>query len=323
MSCCNSLICDKKFYGFFYYISIYLVRCLFKVLKNFYQYLHKYYIKLKEKIILQIVTNKQPVFGISSNNRNPKIIVSLTSYTKRFQTLDLCIKTLLNQTVKPNKIILYIANAEKNEVPRKILELKKYGLTIKYVENDLRPHKKYYYAMKEYSDCIIVTVDDDVLYDKHLIEKLLETHNRFPKAIVAGRARVINYDQNTFKPYNEWNLIENVERPSMNLLATGVGGVLYPPYLLNVDKLLDIDEINKYIYVDDLWLKTIEILSGIPTVLCNPKVDRKRIVIPVAQKNGLTQKNVFENQNDMYWEKLNSEFDLLDKINQFREEDNE
>lgn len=247
----------------------------------------------------------------------------MTSYTKRFQTLDLCIKTLLNQTVKPNKIILYIANAEKNEVPRKILELKKYGLTIKYVENDLRPHKKYYYAMKEYSDCIIVTVDDDVLYDKHLIEKLLETHNRFPKAIVAGRARVINYDQNTFKPYNEWNLIENVERPSMNLLATGVGGVLYPPYLLNVDKLLDIDEINKYIYVDDLWLKTIEILSGIPTVLCNPKVDRKRIVIPVAQKNGLTQKNVFENQNDMYWEKLNSEFDLLDKINQFREEDNE
>ena len=187
-------------------------------------------------------------------------------------------------------------------------------MEIKIVDLDLRPHKKYYYAMREYHNDIIITVDDDVIYDKQLVEQLMLTHRRYPDAIVTARARLIKADNAYFFPYNEWKLVTTSYEPSMKLLATGVGGVLYPPYLLNEGLLFNLDYINNYINVDDLWLKTVEIISGIPTVICDLSVDHHRIEIPSAQKNGLTNINVFQKQNDKYWLELNRQFKLFEKL---------
>ena len=79
--------------------------------------------------------------------RKQKIIVSLTSYSKRFNSLDLCIKSIMTQTVKPDRIILYVTEEEKDVVPDKLLDLEKYGLEIRYVYEDYKPHKKYMYAV--------------------------------------------------------------------------------------------------------------------------------------------------------------------------------
>ena len=46
---------------------------------------------------------------------------------------------------------------------RNCLDQQKRGLTIRFCE-DLKAHKKYYYAFKEYPDDIVITVDDDVIY---------------------------------------------------------------------------------------------------------------------------------------------------------------
>lgn len=250
----------------------------------------------------------------TSSKRNKRIIISLTSYHKRFSTLDSCIKTLLLQTMKPNKIILYIFEAEKKYLPKKVLRLQKYGLEIKYVRDDLRPHKKYYYAMKEFPNDIIITTDDDCLYSKYLVEELYRTYNKFPQAVTAGRARKIRAENGDFLSYNTWCLTEESFRPSLSLLATGVGGVLYPPHLLNISKLLDVNEINKYISVDDLWLKTVELTGRVPVVLCDSKVDRVRIELPGAADNGLAKGNVEMNQNDVYWSLLNREYNLISKV---------
>lgn len=43
--------------------------------------------------------------GVEEPSRQQKIIVSLTSYPKRFRYLHLTVKSLLLQTVKPDKII--------------------------------------------------------------------------------------------------------------------------------------------------------------------------------------------------------------------------
>ncbi len=253
--------------------------------------------------------------GIETNSkRNKKIIVSLTSYHKRFSTLDSCVKTLLLQTMKPNKIILYIVEDDKKYLPEKVLKLQKYGLEIRYVKDDLRPHKKYYYAMKEFPNDIVITTDDDCLYSKYLVEELYKTYKKFPHAIAAGRARDIRIKNGEFLSYDTWNLTENSFKPSLSLLATGVGGVLYPPHLLKLSELLNVNEINKYISVDDLWLKAVELVGRVPVVLCDSKVDRVRIELPGAAENGLTKVNVELNQNDMYWSLLNREYNLISKF---------
>lgn len=253
--------------------------------------------------------------GIETNSkRNKKIIVSLTSYHKRFSTLDSCVKTLLLQTMKPNKIILYIVEDDKKYLPEKVLKLQKYGLEIRYVKDDLRPHKKYYYAMKEFPNDIVITTDDDCLYSKYLVEELYKTYKKFPYAIVAGRARDIRIKNGEFLSYDVWNLTEKSFKPSLSLLATGVGGVLYPPHLLKLSELLNVNEINKYISVDDLWLKAVELVGRVPVVLCDSKVDRVRIELPGAAENGLAKVNVELNQNDMYWSLLNREYNLISKF---------
>ena len=42
-------------------------------------------------------------------NEESKVIISLTSFPKRIDTVYLTIKTLLNQTVKPQKVVLWLA----------------------------------------------------------------------------------------------------------------------------------------------------------------------------------------------------------------------
>ena len=253
--------------------------------------------------------------GVTGTAEHNNIIISLTSYTKRFDTLDLCIKSLLMQTIKPDRVVLYLARKDGENIPSKILELKQYGLDIRIVSEDYRPHKKYMYAMEEFTDSLIITVDDDAIYSNNLVKALLDTHRKYPNAVVTGRAREIKITNGIFSPYNEWKLSGKREEPSMMMLATGVGGILYPPKLLDVDMVTNREYIEKYIDVDDLWLKNVEILSNIPTVLCGLNIDIGRYDIPSAQKRGLFVKNTgIENNNDKKWNELNKEFKLFNKL---------
>ncbi|KRM63954.1 glycosyltransferase [Ligilactobacillus agilis DSM 20509] len=285
-------------------------------IRKFISFIRGYNRKLKYTIKILLVNSKKiKKIGIETEKkREERIIVSLTSYHKRFATLDLCIKTLLMQTMKPDKVIIYLVESDKKYLPKKVLRLQEYGLEIRYVRDDLRPHKKYYHAMKEFPNDIIITTDDDCLYSKYLVEELYRTYNKFPQAITAGRVRKIRAENGDFLSYNTWCLTEESFRPSLSLLATGVGGVLYPPHLLDLSKLLNLNEINKYISVDDLWLKTVELTGRVPVVLCDSKVDRVRIELPGAAENGLAKDNVEMNQNDVYWSLLNREYNLISKF---------
>lgn len=254
-------------------------------------------------------------YGIEVNSkRNDKIIVSMTSYFNRFPTLALCLKTILCQTVKPDKIILYLTRDDEKRLPPEIQNLKKYGLDILITDEDIKPHKKYYYAMKDFPNDIIITVDDDIIYDRRLIEKLLATHEKFPNYVIAGRAKKIDWTQKRFKKYEDWALYDKEDTPSINLLATGVGGILYPKNSKMRGEMTNRDKIKEYVSVDDLWLKAIEIINNVPTVLCDQIVEKRRIEIPSAQKNGLAQVNVALKNNDKYWAKLEDEYNLLDRI---------
>lgn len=258
--------------------------------------------------------------SVVKQNREPQLIVSLTSYKERFSTLDICLKSLLNQTLLPDHLILYLNKEEKEDVPVSIKKLEQYGLEIEFVDRDLKPHKKYYYAMKEYPNDIVITVDDDVIYSKYLIESLYKTYKKFPNCVVAARAHEIVFKNKKIKNYLDWNWSSNISnKPSFLFMGTGVGGILYPPHLLNLNLLLNLNYIKKYINVDDLWLKTVEIMSNIPVVICDAKIDRERIDIPYVQGVGLAQQNVNGSGNNANLKSLDDEFGLALKIKKAEE----
>ena len=45
---------------------------------------------------------------------------------------------------------------------------------IRWVDEDLKPHKKYYWAFKDFRDSLVVTIDDDLVYRKTMIQELVE-----------------------------------------------------------------------------------------------------------------------------------------------------
>lgn len=242
-------------------------------------------------------------YALNQNMRKTRIIVSLTSYPGRFAYIHVMLKSMMLQTVKPDKIIVWLdEDVKRDRLTPKMLELETYGIEYRAMPGDLKSHKKYYHVMQEYPEDIIITVDDDLIYPKDVIESLLKTHRRYPEAVCARRVHKITKKPNGgIAPYNDW-LGEycGCDTPSHALVATGVGGVLYPPHCL-YEKAFDeklIAELS--LKADDIWLKFMELLNGTYVVWAPCKIPMPDL-IEKEQATSLKSENVVQNKNDVYF----------------------
>lgn len=182
----------------------------------------KFFIKFINKIISITANFIMPIIykifnkevGIRDDNN---VIITLTSYPDRINKLWITIESLLRQTYKPKKIILWLAESQFPEktksLPKSLLKLQKRGLTIEFCE-DIKSFKKFFYTAKIYNDYIIITADDDVIYPNNLIENLLKTYANNNHCVCCYRAHQIKLN-NDFKPvkYKDWGLLSNVLNP--------------------------------------------------------------------------------------------------------------
>ena len=200
-----------------------------------------------------------PKFRNIIEMRQNKILISLTSYRKRFIFLPKVIKSLRRQTMFPKKIVLVLS---KKDI--KNYKLKINGIDIIVVNEDLKPHKKYYYTMLKYREYAIVTVDDDIIYCKNMLKSLYNSYIDHPNIISGRRGHLMRYKKNgELKKYISWNFsYKRITEGNYDIFFTGIGGVLYPPDILNIDgKNLKI--IKETILGDDITLKFLEVNKGI------------------------------------------------------------
>jgi glycosyltransferase involved in cell wall biosynthesis len=238
------------------------------------------------------------------------IIVSLTSYPARIQGIVTVLESIYSQTLSPDRIVLWLAEEQfpekEKELPTELLQLcLSDKLDIRFCEDDLKPHKKYYYAMTEHPEDLIITIDDDLLYEFDTIESLFWSYLRYPDCVSTVRTHLITAKEDgTFFPYNMW-LMETsscVLKPSFQLMATGGAGTLYPPHLFQPD-LWNKDAIEKTcLLADDLWMKANELSSNIPVVLA--KSSSRLHCLPGTQDGGLWHANVENLGNDNQWNKI-------------------
>ena len=240
---------------------------------------------------------------MSNTQTNRRLIVSLTSYPARLGTLDQVLATIYAQTRKADEIVLWLAREQfpglEQNLPEALLRLAEdKKLTIRWCD-DLKPHKKYFYALQEYREDLIVTIDDDLLYPEHMLENLYGSWLRHPGAVSAVRAHLMLVSEGgQIRPYNQWVKETDVcrDQPSMQLFATGGAGALYPPELFPAETFDKAAILENCLWADDLWLKAVELAADIPVVVAQPFEDLR--YVPGTQEEGLYHQNEDENRND-------------------------
>lgn len=260
----------------------------------------KLLINVINPIKFNIMRTKMGVYV--GQTREKKIIISLTSMPQRMDKIHYCIKSLLLQTYRADKIILYLGEEEFEGItlPSSLTNLQEFGLEIKF-RSDIKPHKKYFYSMQEFPNDIVITVDDDAFYSKNLICDLISSHLENPKEVICTRAHRMIFRNGILLPYNEWEYESSLFNVADNFLfATGVGGVLYPPHCLHKETFNLAAIISSCLYADDIWLKAMALLNG-TSVIAIPSTKTKYVVgIIGAEKTALFKTNVGENRNEEY-----------------------
>ncbi len=246
---------------------------------------------------------KPPSRGVTDVKRTPRIIVSMTSYPKRIGCVAKSVETLMDQTVKADEIILWLAKEQfpdgMNSLPKDLIALQKRGLSIKWCD-DLRSHKKYYFAMQEYPEDIVVTVDDDLYYDADMIERLYGAYQKHPGCVCAMRCHLVKFDKTgSVRPYKQWTIEQSalVDVPSKALFPTSGAGTLYPPHALD-EHVFDREmSMGRCRDADDVWLKTMQNLKQTPAVQVVPY--RALKYVESTQDEALCSVNVDGGGNDV------------------------
>ena len=243
--------------------------------------------------------------GVTRVKREQGIIVSLTSYPKRIQTLWMTIETLLRQTKKPDRVILWLAEDQFKGIeslPQELLNQRKRGLEIRFCD-DLKSHKKYYYVIRENPEDLIVLVDDDMFYPYDMIEQLLKMHQKYPKDICATTAQVITESfSNLPSKWRNPRVSEVWEHSDQIQVFTGSGS-LFPPHVLP-EEAFDKNKIQLLCpYADDLWLTFMAYLNN-KKITALYKWRAFPVMIYGTAKDGLYYINAEAGQNDKQWENL-------------------
>ena len=204
--------------------------------------------------------------GISSEKLcDEDIIVSLTSYGKRIYDVYLAIESIMQGSIKPNRILLWLSKEDffNKTLPQTLQKQIERGLEIRFCK-DIKSYKKLIYTLKENPNACIITIDDDVIYNFDLVENLVTAHKTTPNCIWANRIHEMTYNENhSLKSYLQWNFTLNHDCINKkNNFVTGVGGVLYPPNSLHTEVFNDKVFLSICPTADDVWFNAMARLKG-------------------------------------------------------------
>lgn len=255
--------------------------------------------------------------------RAPKVagnvIISLTSYDKRFKKLSVTLKSLIVQNVRASKIIIWVSQEDKEKLPLDVRELIEMGCVDALVAKNCGPGTKILPALEKFPSFDIVTADDDIYYPPEWLNEILRASEKYPNCVVAHRVHKVVFDNSgQVRKYDDWFQDFKEEGYNPDYFATGVGGVFYPANqfiseVLNIDAYLDNCK-----FQDDVWLFFMEKLSQI-------KVCRSSFSFPLipwlsTKSFGLNVKNC-HGENDKSITKMESRYGSIFDITNNRNVD--
>ena len=233
--------------------------------------IHSYYNVELKRIYERYFRSKKPVY------------ISLTSIFENQNILLETLQSIMQQTRLPDKIFLYLSEesyiidsgfADKKLTNSNLLKFINDNsiINIKWVKNT-GPYRKLLPLLKDKwdEDCIIITLDDDVIYYTKLIENLVNDYNKHKCSIgYRGFTPLFNKLENF--SYSKRN--GNLQHLSLYNFFTGKGGILYKPQFFH--KTHDLI-FNDKIYLDtcptcdDIWFYIVRLLNNVEGYLGKQK----------------------------------------------------
>ena len=227
------------------------------------------------------------------------VIVSLTTHGKRLYEVYLTIESIMQGTLKPNRIILWLDDDMEGKIlPLLLRKQQERGLEVMY-NRKIRSYQKLIPTLYLCPDAIIVTIDDDMFYQPDMLEGLLNAHKVYPDEVLANRVDTIVLDSDG-KPLSclKWKYFQKPKNISPLSVALGVEGVLYPPHSL------DEEIFNEEVFLsicptaDDLWFKAMELKSGTGVRHVYTHYERGGGAIPNLELQDVSLQNINENYED-------------------------
>lgn len=210
------------------------------------------------------------------NILDPKlpIYISLTSIFKNQDILLKTLQSIIKQTRQPDKIFLYLSEEsyildtgfkDKKITNSNLLKFINDNsvIHIKWVKNT-GPYRKLLPLLKDKweEDCIIITIDDDTVYDHNLVKNLLYDYDKH-KCVIGYRGFTPLFDKIENFEYDKRGELINL---SLHNFLTGKGGILYKPQFFHrTSNLIFNDEIflKTCSKQDDIWFHIIRIFNNI------------------------------------------------------------
>lgn len=196
-----------------------------------------------------------------SHGLDAPLILTLTSYPPRYQYLHLTLNSLLNQSVVPDEVILWIAERDIDALPD-VVKAMHQSISIRTCE-DIGPYKKLIPSILAYPGCYIAQADDDLYYHHRWLDELLVLNSgkgdvttcHFGFRFSTADEYPISYQ------YWEPNCC-GTDGPSNNIVPIGAGGILYPPYSFDREVTNCCLFMNIAPLSDDLWFYVMARIQG-------------------------------------------------------------
>lgn len=268
--------------------------------------------KTAQRDALRAVQAYPRIADKAAHGLSSPLIVSLTSYAKRFATLDLTIKSLLDQDIVIDQLLLWVSPEDFKQLPASVRELE--GPIFRAMPTkDIRSYTKLIPALRSHPECFILTADDDIHYPSDWARSIVEGYEVGERLTVCRRAHMaaVGPDGVTL-PYQQWPhaVVDAGDRgPGFALFPTGVGGVLYPPGTFDAEVLREDVFLDLCPYADDLWFFWLELVGGVQRRRVGK--NHKFIAWPSTQEGGLLNDNLHLGRNDQQVHALEARYGSL------------
>jgi hypothetical protein len=248
------------------------------------------------------------------------LYISLTSIFKNQDILLHTLQSIIKQTIKPTKIFVYLSEEpyildtgfkDKKITNSNLLKFIDNNsiIDIKWVKNT-GSYRKLLPLLKDKwdEDCIIITIDDDTVYDSHLIENLINDYYE-QRCVIGYRGFTPSFDNIENFDYLKRDKLQHL---SLYNFLTGKGGILYKPEFFHKTKNLIFNDkifLNTCDKQDDIWFYIVRILNNINCYISNKKWLTKDLT-----NDGLfTQYNGHNDTNNISFKKTLKELKIQNK----------
>lgn len=265
---------------------------------------YRFFSRMDNKAIVNATIPANP---LNQESRDIIVTASLTSFPARIDYVHLAIKSLMLQSYKPDRIILWLANEQfpDHNLPKSLTDLESYGLEIKWCDN-LYGHKKYYYCIAQQKENeVVITFDDDIIYPIDCIKRLVAKHREYPDCLVCERAQAVPKKKDNFYNVGRWDTISDIalKRPSYSVCPSTGGGYLipygaYPQHMLNKELILKYAPKN-----DDMWCMFMAAENKVRFIKTR-KYHKIFTLVNESQAVSLAQQNVIQNGSKIDFIKL-------------------